>query len=146
MMKSSDEVAFPLLQKFYSLEAIVKETWSRETTRLYVAPDSLRVAENGAGAESLATLLYLHALGLPFELRTAKNVAEMSPSAKCPLLKCGRFVIGEFEPIVSFCQLKGHTLGNEANTTTSSESHLKRRTQCKALLFLVQKHYSNMIV
>jgi hypothetical protein len=30
----------------------------------------------------------------------------MSPSGKGPLLKCGKYSVGEFEPIVNFCDLK----------------------------------------
>ena len=64
---------------------------------------------------------------MQFSVKYAKNVCEMSPSGKInlliqplkkllwfklqfygksPLLKSGKYVIGEFEPIVSFCNIK----------------------------------------
>lgn len=84
--------------------------------------------DNGnGGAETLASLIYLDALNLNFGIKFAKNVNEMSPSGnskpkslkivyqsfnfmyclgKGPLLKCGKYCVGEFEPIVNFCSLK----------------------------------------
>ena len=61
--------------------------------------------DNG-GADSIASLIYLNELNLSMELKFAKNVFEMSPSGKSPVLRCGRYTIGEFEPIVNFCNLK----------------------------------------
>ena len=38
--------------------------------------------ENGNGAETLASLIYLETLDLKFSIKFAKNVNEMSPSGK----------------------------------------------------------------
>jgi hypothetical protein len=81
-----------------------KEPWSDDTI-LYVPESDQLLVENG-GAECIASVLYLDVLSLKYELRVARNVVNMSPSNKSPLLKCGRYSIGEYEPIVNFCQLK----------------------------------------
>ncbi len=78
----------------------------------------------------MATVIYLNSLNLKYELKHAKNAVDMSPSGidsslfycggtlkkmsvfylifkgKGPMLKCGRYSIGEYEPIVNFCHLK----------------------------------------
>lgn len=78
--------------------------------------------ENG-GAETFATVIYLSVLNLDFEIKRVKNVNEMSPSGilkflnkfkvcinlklgRGPLLKCGKYSIGEYESIVNFSNLK----------------------------------------
>ena len=103
-LPDSYQNALPLLQKYYSLESIAREPWSNETT-LYIPTQHQLMLENG-GAESFAAIIYLNSLNLKYEIKIAKNVAEMSPSGKGPLLKCGRFSIGEYEAIVNFCNIK----------------------------------------
>ena len=49
---------------------------------LYIPIGDLILIENGAGAESMATLVLLDMLNLTFEPKFAKNVNEMSPSGK----------------------------------------------------------------
>ena len=72
---------------------------------MYVASNkNLFFLENGA--ETIASLIYLEELNLKFKIEQVKNVNEMSPSGKVPLLKCGKYSVGEFEPIVNFCDLK----------------------------------------
>ena len=60
-----------------SIEA--KEPWTDESL-LYIPVNNLILIENGAGAESLASILLLNALKLKFQIKYAKNVSEMSPS------------------------------------------------------------------
>ena len=130
------ESVLPLLQKFYSLEAIAREPWSDDSV-LFVANEDQLILENG-GAESMATLIYLNALNLKYELRFAKNVSEMSPSGKSPLLRCGRYSVGEYEPIVNFCNLKGYRL-------LSDYLDHSKRAHIKSYILLISKTYSDVI-
>lgn len=128
----------PSIQKFYSLEAIASQPWSTNST-VYVANDGLVLLDTGNGAESLAVLILLKSLELEHEIKMAKNVADMSPSGRGPLLKCGRFTIGEFEPIVNFCHLKGFHLQAEAPDELM-------QNQIKSYLLLIQKSFSDVMV
>ena len=83
--------------------------------------------------------MFLEYLDLKHSIKYVKNVANMSPSGKGPLLKCGRFSVGEFLPIVDFCNLKGYHLFNESRNV-SIES------QIKSYIFLIQKSFSNIMV
>jgi hypothetical protein len=69
----------PSIQKFYSLEAIASQPWSSDSI-VYVANDGLVLLDTGNGAESLAVLILLKSLELEYEIKLAKNVADMSPS------------------------------------------------------------------
>ena len=60
---------------------LAKDPWSEES-QLFIPIDDLILIENGAGAESLASLIFLNALHLKFEIKYAQNVNEMSPSGK----------------------------------------------------------------
>lgn len=91
-----NESFLPLIQKFYSLEAIGNlilitsqfiysyfETIAREpwdpSTILFVPLKKQILLENG-GAETFATVIYLSILNLNFEIKRVKNVNEISPS------------------------------------------------------------------
>ena len=59
---------------------IAREKWSDDAC-LYVALNKNHFfLDNGNGAETLASLIYLEALNLKFSIKFAKNVNEMSPS------------------------------------------------------------------
>lgn len=60
---------------------LAKDPWSEES-RIYLQSNGLVLIENGAGAESLASIILLNALNLKFDIEYAKNVNEMSPSGK----------------------------------------------------------------
>ncbi|CAF0779475.1 unnamed protein product [Brachionus calyciflorus] len=131
-----NESFLPLIQKYYSLEAIAREPWHSDTI-LFLPSKNQMFIENG-GAESIATSIYLSLLNLNHEIRYVKNVNEMSPSGKGPLLKCGKYSIGEFEPIVNFCNLKGYRL--LANYLDNS-----KKTEIKSYILLIQKAFSETI-
>ncbi|RMZ99129.1 metaxin-2 isoform X1, partial [Brachionus plicatilis] len=131
-----NESFLPLIQKFYSLEAIAREPWDPSTI-LFVPLKKQILLENG-GAETFATVIYLSILNLNFEIKRVKNVNEISPSGRGPLLKCGKYSIGEYESIVNFSNLKGYRL--LANFLDSS-----KKNEIKSYMLLIQSSYSDTL-
>ncbi len=76
-MKSLKITKFSVENFFFK----AKDPWSEES-QLYLHSNDLILVENGAGAESLASIIFLKELNLKFEIEYAKNVNEMSPSGK----------------------------------------------------------------
>ncbi|XP_023246180.1 metaxin-2 [Copidosoma floridanum] len=61
-------------------------------------------------ANCLAVQAYLKMCNLDFQIEPRWNAEFMSPSAKVPFIKCGAFVVSEFDNIVSFLNSKGTSL------------------------------------
>ncbi|XP_031779549.1 metaxin-2 isoform X3 [Nasonia vitripennis] len=61
-------------------------------------------------ANCLAVQAYLKMCNLDFTIEPRWNAEYMSPSAKVPFIKCGAFVIPDYDNIVSFISSKGASL------------------------------------
>lgn len=57
--------------------------------------------------------------GLPFDIEWRSNAEYMSPSGQVPFIKCGAFVISEFNPIVEFVGKKGIFLNRKLDESAS---------------------------
>lgn len=58
----------------------------------------------------LAVQAYLKICNLEFQIEPRWNAEYMSPSAKVPFIKCGAFVVPDFDNIVSFISSRGQSL------------------------------------
>jgi len=110
-----------------------REKWN-DNSVLYVPDDAQFLL---IGAQAVASVLFLDKLNLKFDIKKVKNVCEMSPSGKSPVLKCGKYIIGEFETIVNFCELKNLSLHRNSSPEVKS--------QIKAYLSLVENTFHDLI-
>lgn len=58
---------------------------------------------------------------LNFEVEPKSNAEYMSPSGKVPFIRCGAFLISEFDNIVAFIGSKGISLSEHLNNTEKSD-------------------------
>jgi len=91
----------------YRDEIIKSEPWPKDAI-LYqpYEAEQILLAEN---ASCLAVKTYLKMCDLPFDVKCCANAEFMSPGGRLtrlPLLKAGKRVISEFEPIVTFIEEK----------------------------------------
>lgn len=80
-------------------------------------------------ANCLAVQAYLRMCGLTYQIESRANAEFMSPSGTVPFIKCGKYVIPELEPIVSFVENKGISL-----TTNFDDS---QKNDMKAYISLI---------
>lgn len=94
-----------LLTESIAVEFGATEPWP-EDAKLYqpYEVEQVLLPEN---AGCLATQAFLKMCGLNFSVEMKRNAESMSPSGKVPFIKCGAFVISEFDPIVAFVNTKG---------------------------------------
>jgi hypothetical protein len=148
-----------------------------------VPKDRLIFVDGSSGADSIAALIYLNTLNLRFTIRRVNNANQMSPSGSRkktqniftknshlykkyqylgigPLLKCGRFSLGEYEPIVNFCNLKvtRHKTRDFSYNKTSNRYIFQgfrllsdylnhsNKSFVKSYILLIQKAFSDTIV
>lgn len=94
-----------LLTESIAVELGANEPWP-EDAKLYqpYQDDQILLPCN---ANSLSVQAFLRMCGLDFEVEMRTNAEHMSPSGNIPFLKCGSFVVAEFDHIVSFVDTKG---------------------------------------
>lgn len=61
-------------------------------------------------ANCLAVQAYLKMCNIDFQIEPRWNAEFMSPSSKVPFIKCGAFVVSDFDNIVTFINNKGTSL------------------------------------
>ncbi|GAB6032013.1 hypothetical protein CHUAL_010388 [Chamberlinius hualienensis] len=94
-----------LLTESIAVELGANEPWPQDVKLFQeFEVEQILVPSN---ANSLSVQAFLRMCGLDFEIEMRKNAEQMSPSGTIPFLKCGSFVISEFDPIVSFVSNKG---------------------------------------
>jgi len=64
-------------------------------------------------ANTLAVQAFLRMCGLKYQIEPRKNAEYMSPSGRVPFIKCGVFVLSDFENIVTFVSNKGSNLSHD---------------------------------
>ena len=74
-------------------------------------------------ANCLAVQAYLKMCNLNFQIEPRWNAEYMSPSAKVPFIKCGAFVVPDFDNIVTFISGKGSSLSK--NLTSEEKTNLR---------------------
>lgn len=72
-------------------------------------------------ANCLAVQAFLRMCNVEFQLETRSNAEYMSPSGRVPFIKCGAFIISEFDNIVSFMGNKGISLSEHLSPTCKSD-------------------------
>ncbi|XP_043497411.1 metaxin-2-like [Polistes fuscatus] len=63
-------------------------------------------------ANCLAVQAFLKMCNLEFQIKSRRDAEYMSPTGSLPFIKCGAFVLSEFDNIVSFISNKGTSLSN----------------------------------
>lgn len=101
----------PLTSEYLKNETIASQPWPQKAY-LYqpYEEEQILLAEN---ASCLAVRTYLTMLDLPFTVELRANSEFMSPGGKrtkLPVLRVENYTYAEFEHILSFVELKGHTL------------------------------------
>jgi len=99
-----------LLAESIAVELGGSEPWP-DDVKLY-QPYEVEQILLPSNASSLAVQAFLRMCGLNFEIEMRKNAEHMSPSGNIPFVRCGAFVISEFDPIVSLVSNKGIHLSN----------------------------------
>lgn len=99
-----------LLTEAISLECGASEPWP-DDAELY-QPYEVEQVLLPDNANCLATQAFLKMCGLKFSVEMRPNAEHMSPSGKVPFIRCGKFVIADFEPIAAFVNAKGIYLSN----------------------------------
>ncbi|KAI4484561.1 hypothetical protein M0804_007127 [Polistes exclamans] len=86
-------------------------------------------------ASCLAVQAFLKMCNLEFQIKSRRDAEYMSPTGSLPFIKCGAFVLSEFDNIVSFISNKGTSLSN----------HLKPedKSDMKAYISLVNNVFVN---
>jgi len=69
----------------------------------------------------MAVRAFLRMSGLDFKVEMRPNAEHMSPSGKVPFIKCGPFVVAEFENIVAFVNTKGIQLSGHLDMTQKAD-------------------------
>nr|XP_012139830.1 PREDICTED: metaxin-2-like isoform X5 [Megachile rotundata] len=72
-------------------------------------------------ANCLAVQAFLRMCKIDFQLETRSNAEYMSPSGRVPFIKCGAFIISEFDNIVSFIGNKGISLSEHLSATCKAD-------------------------
>ncbi|XP_054157007.1 metaxin-2-like [Oppia nitens] len=116
-----------LLTESIAVELGGAEPWP-EDVRLFQPFDAEQILLPEV-ATVRACQAFLRMCGLPFTIDQRANAEQMSPSGGLPFIKCGQFVIAELDPIVAFCNTKGHTL--------SSHLDMSQRADMRAYMSLV---------
>lgn len=86
-------------------------------------------------ANCLAVQAFLKMCNLEFRIEPRKNAEYMSPNGSLPFIKCGAFVLSEFDNIVSFIANKGTSLSNHLEP--------KEKSDMKAYISLVNNVFVN---
>ncbi|XP_076680412.1 metaxin-2 isoform X2 [Andrena cerasifolii] len=109
----------PLLGDSLTLELEAQEPWPQTLTLFQpyeveqiLLPDS---------ANCLAVKAFLKMCGIDFQVKLRANAEYMSPSNRVPFIKCGAFLISEFDNIVSFVGNKGISLSNDLPSTCKAD-------------------------
>ncbi|XP_043258196.1 metaxin-2-like isoform X2 [Colletes gigas] len=87
------------------------ETWP-QTITLY-QPYEVEQILLPDSANCLAVQAFLKMCDLNFQIELKSNAEYMSPSGRVPFIKCGAFLISEFDNIVSFIGSKGISLSDD---------------------------------
>ncbi|KAK6621533.1 hypothetical protein RUM44_001340 [Polyplax serrata] len=93
-----------LLTESLTLELEGQQQWPDDVT-LYQQDEKYQILPDYANCIAVQTFLKIN--NLKFELVAKQNAEFMSPSGKLPFIKCGAFVIAEYESILSFVSNKG---------------------------------------
>ncbi|XP_037075469.1 metaxin-2-like [Pollicipes pollicipes] len=98
------------LTECLSIEMAASEPWSPDAV-LYTpyTTEQILLADS---AQCVAVQAFLKMCSLEYTVEQRANAENMSPSGRVPLLRCGKFVISEFDPIVAFVTKKGIMLNN----------------------------------
>ncbi|KAK2577004.1 hypothetical protein KPH14_011966 [Odynerus spinipes] len=72
-------------------------------------------------ANCLAVQAFLKMCNLDFQIEPRRNAEYMSPNGSIPFIKCGAFVLSEFDNIVSFIARKGTNLSNHLKSSDKSD-------------------------
>lgn len=125
-----------ITNEYLKNQAIASEPWPQKAY-LYQPYEEgqILLAEN---ASCLAVRTYLIMLDLPFIVELRANAEFLSPGGKrtkLPVLRVENYTYAEFEHILSFVELKGHTL---TNTLQSDE-----KDDMRAYLCLVEQILTN---
>ncbi|CAL7934869.1 unnamed protein product [Xylocopa violacea] len=109
----------PLLTDSITLNLEVQEPWPQEIT-LYqpYEVEQILLPDN---ANCLAVQAFLKMCGLEFQIEPRSNAEYMSPSGRVPFIKCGAFLISEFDNIVSFIGNKGISLSDHLSATCKAD-------------------------
>ncbi|XP_076241087.1 metaxin-2 isoform X3 [Calliopsis andreniformis] len=108
-----------LLEDTIALELGAQEPWPLSIT-LY-QPYEVEQILLPDSANCLAVQAFLKMCGLEFQIVLRRNAEYMSPSGRVPFIKCGAFLVPEFENIVSFIGTKGVSLTNDLSTTCKAD-------------------------
>ncbi|KAL2740743.1 metaxin-2-like [Vespula squamosa] len=72
-------------------------------------------------ANCLAVQAFLKMCNLEFQIKSRRDAEYMSPNGSLPFIKCGAFVLSEFDNIVSFISNKGTSLSNHLKPVDKSD-------------------------
>lgn len=72
-------------------------------------------------ANCLAVQAFLKMCGIDFQIEPRSNAEYMSPSGRVPFIKCGAFLIPEFDNIVSFIGNKGTSLSDHLTANCKAD-------------------------
>ncbi|XP_076638445.1 metaxin-2 isoform X1 [Colletes latitarsis] len=72
-------------------------------------------------ANCLAVQAFLKMCDLKFQIELRSNAEYMSPSGRVPFIKCGAFLISEFDNIVSFIGNKGISLSDHLSSNCKAD-------------------------
>ncbi|XP_043280264.1 metaxin-2-like isoform X2 [Venturia canescens] len=100
-----------LLSETIEMELGAQEPWP-QTISIYqpYEVEQILLPDN---ANSLAVQAFLKICGLKYHVEMRKNAEYMSPSGRVPFIKCGPFVLSDYENIVKFISNKGHNLSQD---------------------------------
>ncbi|XP_043515550.1 metaxin-2-like isoform X1 [Frieseomelitta varia] len=110
---------YPLLADSITLELEAQEPWPQLIT-LYqpYEVEQILLPDN---ANCLAVQAFLKMCGLDFQIEPRSNAEYMSPSGRVPFIKCGQFLISDFDSIVTFIGNKGTSLSDHLSANCKAD-------------------------
>ncbi|XP_020706837.1 metaxin-2 isoform X2 [Athalia rosae] len=108
-----------LLSDTVAMEIGAQEPWP-QPIKLYqpYEVEQILLPDN---ANCLAVQAYLKMCGLEFQIEPRSNAEYMSPSGRVPFIKCGAFVVADFDPIVNMVSTRGSSLSGNLEPTDKAD-------------------------
>lgn len=105
--------------KFQCLFHVGQEPWPQ---KLYLyQPYEVEQILLPDSANCLAVQAFLKMCDIQFDVILRHNAEYMSPSGRVPFIKCGAFLVSEFDNIVSFIGTKGTSLSDHLSSTCKAD-------------------------
>ncbi|CAG0914087.1 unnamed protein product [Notodromas monacha] len=108
-----------LMAELQAFESPVKEPWP-DDVEMYVTHEVEQILLPESSS-CLAVQAFFRMCGLRYKLQMRINAESMSPSGKIPFIRCGKAVVSELDPIVSFVAHRGISLTTELSDVEKSD-------------------------